>query len=374
MIDHIKKIDLKNKKVVLQLGFQNSLELYRQTIEYILKEGASLIIVGNIHDNTSLLAWVEEISQMSGREVSFLSHSIFEKTLPSKVEQFLNQKKIVLLENLSFYPEEYKGDSVLAQALARLADIYVNEAFELSYLSYASLIQLPDFMESAGGFHLMTEIEAIDKLKQKPLTVILGGDRVFDSVRLTLSFLDKAEHILISSKIAEAIFRVKGVSPGKEWPDDQVVRSIKKLDTTNPKLHLPMDVVTGPKSLDDSYRRIFAPGEVRKEDDIYDIGPATIQLFSEIISKSESLIWRGPLGLYAWPEFSQGTQAIIEAVVKNSNAFSVVGGREMVSFIEKLGLREKFDHVSSGGESMMRMAAGQELPALKALAGNKLIA
>ncbi len=373
MINHINKIDLKNRKIILQLGFQNPLELYRQTIEHILKEGSSLIIVGNIEDNTSLSAWIEEIGQISGREVSFLSHSIFEKTLPLRVKELLNQKKIVLLENLSFYPEESKGDSVLAQALSRLADVYINEAFELSYLPYASLIQLPDFMESAGGFHLMSEIEAIDKLEEKPLTVILGGDRIVDSIGLALIFLDKAKHVLVSSKIAEAIFRVKGVSPGREWPDDRAVRLIKKLDTTSPKLHLPVDVVTGPKSLEDSYRRIFAPGEVRKEDDIYDIGPTTIQLFSEIVSKSESLIWRGPLGLCAWPEFSQGTKAIAKEVSKNSKVFSMLGGREMISFIDKLGLRESFGYVSSGGESMMRMASGQELPALKALKGNKLI-
>ncbi len=373
MINTLKDLELKGKKVLLQLDFEEPLESYRETIEYLLKQSAAIIVVGSLRTGLSIAPWVDELEKVAGCSVAFLSHSVFEKAVPSQVEDALSEGKVVLLENLISYPEEKKGDSVLAQALSRFADVYVNEAFGLSHLAYASLVQLPDFLESAAGFNLMKEKEAIERLKENSLTVVLGGDKVVESLQLAFDFSDKADHILVSGKIAEAIFRVNGISPGKDWPNEQAVKLVKKLKLTDNKLHLPVDVVTGPKNLDDSYRRVFAPGDVRKEDDIYDIGPETIRLFSEVVNRSAALVWRGPLGLYTWPEFSRGTQALAEAVTEKQGMYSVVGGREMVSFLDKVGLSDKFSHVSSGGEAMMRLAAGRELPALKALSGDKLI-
>lgn len=373
MINSLDKINLKDKRAILQLDFDESFKSCRQTIEYLLKHKTSLIIIGSLEKEMSLMPWIDELEKITGRSVAFLDQSIFEKSFPDKVKNCLEQNQVVLLENLVIYPEEERGDSVLAQALSRLADIYVNEAFGTSYLSYASLTQLPDFLESAGGFDLLKEKNSIERLNDQAMTVVLGGDRVADTLRLLLMFLEKSEHILVSGKIAEAIFRVKGISPGRNWPDDQIVRLIKKINLADPKLHLPIDVVTGPKNLDDSYRRVFAPGEVRKEDDIYDIGPETIRLFKNIINHSKSLIWRGPLGLYAWPEFSRGTQAIAEAITQKTDLYSVVGGREIVGFLGKLNLLDKFSHVSNGGETMMRMAAGQKLPPFESLLSDNLI-
>lgn len=374
MINHLDKLSLGQKKVLLQLDFEQPLENFRPTIEHLVKNSASIIVIGTLNRETGLGSRVNELADITGRAVSFLSHSVFEKSLPGQVATLLDQGQIVLLENLAFYPEERKGDSVLAQALSRLADIYVNEAFRMSHRNYASLVQLPDFLESAGGLNLMEERRAIAALEEKDdLAVILGGDKITESLELAFSFLAKANHILVSGKIAEAIFRVKGISPGKDWPEDRAVRLIKKLDLTDSRLHLPVDVVTGPKNLDDSYRRVFAPGEVRKEDDVYDIGPETIRLFSEIIGRSQALVWRGPLGLHSWPEFGQGTRQIAESILTTKDIYSVVGGRETISFLRRIGQLQGFSHVSSGGESMMRLAAGQELPALRALSSDKLI-
>lgn len=372
MINSLDKINLKKKKVILQLDFEESFSSYRATIERLVKEEAKILIIGTLDGEVSLAPWTEELEQITGRPVEFLTHSIFEKSLPDKVDRSLTQNQVVLLENLAIYPEERRGEPVLAQALSRLGQAYVNEAFGLTYLPYASVNHLPDLLESAGGVGLMKEYEAGVHLSERPLTAIIGGDKIFESLELVLAFLEKGDHVLVSGKMAEAIFKVKGISPGKDWPEEESVKLINRLEITNTKLHLPVDVVTGPKELDDSYRRVFAPGDVRKEDDVYDIGPETIRLFSEIIAQSPALVWRGPLGLYTWPEFSRGTKEIAEVVANQPDIFSVVGGQETVAFLKKMGLINEFSHISSGGESIMRLAAGRELPGLKTLSTSKL--
>jgi phosphoglycerate kinase len=373
MINSVDKLDLKEKRVLLQINFDSSPYSYRQTIDYLLSQKAFLLLIGTTENDSSFLPWLDELEEMTGQSIPFLAQSIFEKSFSDRIKNCFDQNQIVLLENLAIYPEEKEGESVLAQALSRLADFYVNEAFGSSYLNHASLVLLPDFLESAGGFNLMKEREAIVALNNHPTTVILGGDKILESSKLLLSFLKKADHILVSGKIAEAIFRVRGISPGKEWPNNKIVRLINQIDLTDTRLHLPIDVVTGSKNLDDSYSRIFAPGEVRKEDDIYDIGPETIRLFQGIIDQSKALVWRGPLGLYTWPEFSKGTQAIAERIAQNEGLYSVVGGKETTFFLKKIGLLDKFSHVSEGGETMMQLAAGQKLSSLEALLRNKLI-
>ncbi|HQO27819.1 MAG TPA: phosphoglycerate kinase [Candidatus Pacearchaeota archaeon] len=373
MINSLDKINLKQKKVILQLDFEESFSSYRATIKKLIEEEARILVIGTLAGEVSLAPWAEELGQITGRPVDFLAHSIFEKSLPDQVERSFSQNQVVLLENLAIYPEERQGEPVLAQALSRLGQVYVNEAFGLTYLSYASINHLPNLLESAGGVGLIKEYEAGIYLSKRPLTAIIGGDKIFESLELVLAFLEKGDHVLISGKMAEAIFRVKGISPGKDWPEEESVKLINRLDITDTKLHLPVDVVTGPKGLDDSYRRVFAPGEVRKEDDVYDIGPETIRLFSEIIAQSPALVWRGPLGLYTWPEFSRGTKEIAEAIANQPDIFSVVGGQETVAFLKKMGLLNEFSHVSTGGESIMRLAAGRDLPGLKALSTSKLI-
>jgi phosphoglycerate kinase len=373
MINSIDSINLKGRKVILQLDFSRGLYFYSKTIKHVSEKSSALLIIGTLDSKRTFSSQAEEISEITGRPVSFVAQSVFEKKLPVTVEDAFKKKEIVLLENLSLLPEEIQGDSVLAQAVSRLGDLYVNECFKLSYQELASLNQIPDFLESAGGFNLMKEIKAANQVSREGLVVVLGGDKVLESIKLIAPLSGVAQHLLISGKIAESIFMVKGLSPGKEWPEEDAVRLINRLDLTSPKLHLPIDVVTGPKKLDDSYRRIFAPGEVRKEDDIYDIGPATIQLFSEIIRGAKSLVWRGPLGLNSWPEFSQGTQAIAQEVADQKNLFSILAGEELISFIEKNNFADKFNHLSTGAESMMRMIAGKEIAGLKSLASNQLI-
>lgn len=373
MIKSLNQVNLKKKKVVLQLDFEEQFSSYHSTISRLIQEDAQLVVIGTLESEISLASWAGELEEVAGRPVDFLAHSLFEKSLPQRADRSLAQNKVVLLENLAIYPEERRGEPVLAQALSRLGRVYVNEAFGLSYLPYASINCLPDLLESAGGVNFLKEYQAGEYLSERPLTAIIGGDRIIESVDLILAFLEKNDHVLVSGKIAEAIFRVKGISPGKDWPDEKAIKLINRIEITNTKLHLPVDVVTGPKVLDSSYRRVFAPGEVRKEDDVYDIGPETIRLFSEIIAQSPALVWRGPLGLYTWPEFSRGTKEIAEAIANQPDIFSVVGGQETVVFLKKLGLLSNFNHVSSGGEVIMRLAAGCQLPGVQALSTSKLI-
>jgi len=319
----LKDFNFKNKRVLVRCDFNvplgNQGEILddfriRQTlptIEYLIKEGAEMILMSHLGNPGG--KFVKELEM---------------KPIAEKLTELLGEK-VVLLENLRFSPGEEQNDENFARELAKTGDIYINDAFGVCHRNHASVVAITKYLPSAAGFLLEKEVKTLTNLMsspQKPLIAIIGGVKVETKVKLIDKISAVADFVLISGLVNKAII---GQKIQLKYPE---------------KIVAPVDEIGGGK----------------------DIGPATIGLFQEKISQARTIFWNGPLGKVEEKEFSAGTEEIAHAII-NSGAFSVVGGGETVEFVAKLGLTEKFGHISTGGGAMLAFLGGEKLPGLESL-------
>ncbi len=366
MTKNFKDINILGKKVLLRIDFEAPFERCLPSLEYALSQKAQVIILGSLKNpKESLGLTSNKLSKALNKPVDFIFSSFLEEETKEQIKN--SQDELILLENLSRYPEEINGDKGFARSLSELGDIFVNDAFEPSLQNYASITTLPSFLPSFAGFGLMEEIKTIGEKRKSPIVVIIGGNSIVPSISFVHQFLTKADCVLVGGKIAEVILRVKGMSIGKNWPDEETVQVVEQLELTNLKLHLPVDVVVAPRDFPNVYTRLAGPGGLRKEEDIFDIGPETVKLFSNIIKTAETIIWHGPLGMYELPKFNHGTKDVALAITRNENSFKLVGGKSTVDFLNEFNLAKKMSFLSKGGIAMMELFLKGSLPGIKAL-------
>jgi len=377
--------NFRNKRVIVRCDFNVSIKDGKvfgdfrikeviPTINHLTENEAKVILVSHLgqpkekESNYSLKPVALKLEELLGKNVKFLNDC-----QGSKVGREIKKMKvgqIVLLENLRFYPGEEQNDLKFAQALAKLGDIYISEAFSVSHRNHASIATLPKLMPSGIGFLFGREIMALAKIKEnpaRPLVVIIGGIKISSKIKVIERFLSKADHLLLGGKIANIILRVKGICLGKPWPEEDVIKIIEKLKLTDTKIHLPIDVIVSPNESGEVYIRETGPGNVRKEEGIFDIGPETVQTFKRIIEEGKTIIWSGALGMAENEKFRQGTKSIAEAIARNHQAFKVAGGGDTTKLLNQFGLSEKFSYISTGGGAMLNYLVGEKMPGIKAL-------
>jgi 3-phosphoglycerate kinase len=282
----------------------------------------------------------------------------------------MKEGDIILLENLRIYKEEEENNEEFAQKLSLFGEIYINDAFGCCHRAHASIVGIPKYLPAGAGLLLEKEIKILTEILEKPerpLVVIIGGIKIETKTKVIENFLKIADHLLLGSKIGEVILIAKGILVGRKFNDEKLLEKIKEIDLTSQKLHLPVDGQMSLATLDEKYFRVGGIGTVRKEEEIFDIGPETIDIFSKIIKEAKTIIWNGPLGYFERPPFDMGTKKIVEAIIKNHRAFKVAGGGETDSFLHQSGLREKFDYVSTGGGAFLEFLSGKKLPGIEAL-------
>lgn len=307
----LKDFDVKSKRVLIRCDFnipldeeENITDDFRikqtiPTIEYLLENEAKVILMSHLTGDRGLFV-IEE-----------------------RLKKYLGSKEFTLLENLRFNRGEEENDDNFAKELAKLGDIYINDAFGVCHRKHASVVGVPRYLPSGAGFLLEKEIEVLSKVlkdPERPLVVIIGGVKIESKAKVIEQFLEKADHVLIGGKMAEQI------------------------KNESNKLYIPVD-----------------------DRDGFDIGPRTIKIFSEIIKKAKTILWAGPLGKFEDPAYEQGTKKVAKLIVENNQAFKVVGGGDTIFALTKFGLRDKFDHISTGGGAMLQFLSGEELPGLRAL-------
>ncbi len=377
--------NFKNKKVIVRCDLNVSIKDGKvfddfrikeviPTINHLTENQAKVILISHLgqpkerESNYSLKPVAFKLEELLGKDVKFLNDC-----KGSKIEKEIKKMKagqIVLLENLRFYPGEEQNDLKFAQALAKLGDIYISEAFSVSHRNHASITSLPKLMPSGIGFLFGREIMALAKIREnptRPLVIIIGGIKISSKIRVIEKFLSKSDHLLLGGKIANIILRVKGICLGKPWPEEDVVKIIEKLKLTDTKIHLPIDVVVSPNESGEVYVRETGLGNVRKEEAIFDIGPETIQTFKRIIEEGKTIIWSGALGLAENEKFRQGTKSIAETIARNHQALRIAGGGDTRKLLNQFGLSEKFSYISSGGGAMLNYLAGEKMPGIEAL-------
>jgi len=383
----LKELNLKKKRVLVRCDFNvpldevglitddSRIKEVLPTIEYLLKTEAKVILMSHLDDPKGRVVEKLRLNEVQ-KKLSYYLKIPVAKTrdcIGKKVQESVMKMKpgeLLLLENLRFHKEEEENAISFSKELCKLGDIFINEAFGVCHRSHASIVGVPSFLTSAAGFLLEKEVRVFSKALEnpwRPLVVIIGGVKIDTKIKTIEKFLKTADHLLLGSKLAESILTVNGLLVGREFPEKEITSRIKKIKLTNPKIHLPTDGLMSLPSLQENYLRIGAIGTLRKEEEIFDIGPETARLFSEIIKTAKMIIWNGPVGFFEKPPFDKGTKKVAEAICKNYSAFKIAGGGETIMFLKKYGLIEKFDHVSIGGGAMLALLSGGKLPGLEAL-------
>jgi len=381
----INDFKLKDKKVLVRADFNVSLDdkgdvsddfrikAALPTIEHLIKEKAKTILISHLGDpeeddpkKCTLKPVAQRLEKLLKVKIKFLSDCIGPQI--EKETGLTRPGEIVLLENVRFHPEEKKNDNNFAKKLAKMGDIYLNEAFSACHRPHASIVGVPQFLPKGAGFLLEKEIKVLSKIKEKPerpLVIIIGGKKTAKIESLP-KFLEIGDYVLLNGFLSKSLLTAKGILINESFSDERVTKVSKKINFADRKLHFPKDALFS-LSKDWSYRRIGGLGTIKKEEEIFDIGPETIDIYSKIIEKAKTIFWAGPLGYFEVEKFERGTREIGEKIVRNYKAFKVTGGGETISALQKFDWMDKFDHISTGGSAMLKFLCGDKMPGIEAL-------
>jgi len=344
------------------------------TIECLIKKGAKVILMSHLGRPKGKVVKELSLSPVQEKLLEYLDLSVTKAKdcIGREIEKWtkeMQQGEILLLENLRFHKGETDNDLDFAKELAKLGDIFINDAFSVSHRAHASIVSIPKFLPSGIGLLFKEEIEALSKIlknPKRPLVGIIGGAKVATKIKPIRKFLERVDFLLLGGKIADVILRVKGISVGKPLPEPEIMEEIKALELTDLKLRLPVDVIA---ALNEVCVRSSGLGSVRKDELILDIGPETVKIFSQIIRGAKTIFWSGPLGKIEEKRFTMGTLGIARAIPQK--AFSVAGGRETVSFLQEYNLTKNFSYLSPAGGAMLEYLGEGSLPGVKALEESK---
>jgi phosphoglycerate kinase len=354
------------------------------TITKILNDGGSVILMSHLgrpkggpENKFSLKHILGDLSRMLDIEVKFADDCIGAEATDKAKN--LEPGQVLLLENLRFYPEEEKGDKEFAGKLAKLGDVYVNDAFGTAHRAHASTSIVAEFFptEKYFGYLMAEELKNAEKINnnaEKPFTAIMGGAKVSDKILLIESLLDKVDNLIIGGGMAYTFAKAQGGEIGTSLLEaDRMELCLELLEKAKAKgvnILLPVDTVIADKFDNDAQKKDVDSGQIPADWMGLDIGPKSITLFSEVIKKSKTLLWNGPMGVFEMANFEQGTRAIAEAVVaatKENDAFSLIGGGDSAAAIAKFGLEDEVSYVSTGGGALLEYMEGKELPGVKAI-------
>jgi phosphoglycerate kinase len=327
---------------------------------------------GQVVNELSLRPICDDLEIKLNQNIKLISKDI--KEITSK-DLFNNNEKIVVLENIRFYPEEEKNNPQFAKHLANLADIYVNDAFSCSHRAHASIDEITNFLPCYSGLQLDLEVGALKKITseiKKPITCIIGGSKVSSKINIIKNLIPKFDNIIIVGGMANNFIKYMGNQIGKSLKEencDPIIKEIISLsETKNCKIIYPQDAVVG-KNLNGS-PQTRELGEILFDEMILDIGPKTIRIIKNIIDKSNTILWNGPAGYFENPNFANGSIEIAKKIIENNKSnkiYSVAGGGDTVSLLNSLNAVNDFNFVSTAGGAFLEYLEGKELPGIKAL-------
>jgi phosphoglycerate kinase len=357
------------------------------TIEYALRHGARLILASHLgrpkgkpNPKMSLKPVAERLRMLLDKELTRGENVGFcpDCVGPEAVEMAgkLEKGQTLLLENLRFHAEEEANDEHFSKQLAQLCDFYVNDAFGTAHRAHASTVGITKFVQkSAAGLLMQKELEYMGKAMQhpeKPFLAILGGAKVSDKIEVIQSLMHKVDALMIGGGMAYTFLKALGEQIGKSLVEEDKIELAKQLlqeaKTRKLKFLLPVDHVVADKVDANAHPQIVAQGQsIPANMMALDIGPKTVELFSEEISRARTIVWNGPMGVFEMAPFAKGTFAVAKAVAENAGATSIVGGGDSVSAVKAAGVADKITHISTGGGASLEFLEGKVLPGVEAL-------
>ncbi|MEW5676493.1 phosphoglycerate kinase [Flavobacterium enshiense] len=358
------------------------IEAAKPTIDKILKDGGSVILMSHlgrpkgVEDKYSLKHIVAKTAEVLGVPVKFASDCIGD--IAEKAAADLQPGEVLLLENLRFYAEEEKGDVAFAEKLAKLGDIYVNDAFGTAHRAHASTTIIAQFFpeHKCFGILLAKEIESLNKVlntSEKPVLAVLGGSKVSSKITVIENVLDKIDHMIIGGGMTFTFIKAMGGNIGNSICEDDkmalALEILEKAKAKNVQIHLPVDVVAADAFSNEANTQIVDVNNIPDGWQGLDVGPKSLEALKSVVKESKTILWNGPLGVFELEKFAEGTITLgnfIAEATKNG-AFSLVGGGDSVAAVKQFGLEPKMSYVSTGGGAMLEMLEGKTLPGIAAI-------
>ena len=386
----VKDIDLKGKKVFVRCDFNVPMDEERNitdntrivaalpTIKYLLEQNCKIILAshlgrpkGEVKPEYSLAPVAKELSKLLNKEIIMAKDVIG----PDAMEKAKNLKEgeILLLENVRFHREETDNDPEFSKKLASMAEVFVNDAFGTAHRAHSSTTGIASYLPAVSGFLIEKELKFLgDALNnpERPFVAILGGAKVSDKIGVIDSLLEKVDTLIIGGGMAYTFFKAQGYEVGNSLCEldklDLARELMEKAKTKGVKLMLPVDTKVGKEFKVDTESKIVKYTEIPADWEGFDIGDETIKLFSDEIRKAKTVVWNGPLGLFEFPQFAIGTNAIAK-VLSEIDATTIIGGGDSAAAVEKAGLADKMTHISTGGGASLEFLEGKKLPGIEAL-------
>jgi len=387
----IKDIDVNGKRALVRVDFNVPLQdgqvtddrrirAALPTIKYLLENGASVVLMSHLgrpkdgpDPQFAMDPVAAKLSELLGRPVKKMDDCI-----GPDVEATVNAMQpgdVTLLENTRFYKEEKKNDPDFAAKLAKLGNVYVNDAFGSAHRAHASTAGVTDTLRPAvAGFLLEKELAYLGGAlanPAQPFLAIMGGAKISDKIAVIENLLEKVDSLLIGGGMANTFFVAQGYEVGSSLVEEEAIETAKKLlDAHADKLVLPVDCVVAAEFKADAESKVVPVDEVPEGWMILDIGPASIAHFSNRLAAAKTVVWNGPMGVFEFPKFAEGTFAVAKALSQLTEATTIVGGGDSAAAVEQSGLAAKISHISTGGGASLEFLEGKTLPGVAALDDN----
>ncbi len=387
----IRDVDVRGRKVLVRVDFNVPLEDGRvaddtriraalPTIQYLLDHGAAVILMSHLgrpkgqpNPKYSLRPVAEHLSALLGKPVKFSPEPVGPQA--EALARDLKPGEVLLLENTRFHPGERKNDPEFARQLAALAGpdgIFVNDAFGSAHRAHASVVGVAQYLPAVAGFLMEKELDFLGRLltaPERPFVAILGGAKISDKIGVIRSLLQKANKLLVGGGMANTFFKAQGYEVGDSLVEEDALEEAKALLAEGQdKLVLPADAVIADRFAADAERKVVPVDQVPQGWRILDIGPETVARFKEELQGAKTVFWNGPMGVFEFPAFAEGTFAIARALAELEGAVTVIGGGDSVAAVKQAGVADKITHISTGGGASLEFVEGKELPGVAVLA------
>jgi len=385
----MKDIDVKGKRVFVRVDFnvpmaegaitdETRIRAAIPTIEYLVEQGAKVILAshlgrpkGEVKEDMRLTAVGVRLAELMGQPVTKLDESIGQEVEEAVAN--MQNGDIILLENVRFHAGEEKNDPALAEQFAKLADVYVNDAFGAAHRAHASTEGIAKYVPAVSGYLMQKELDVLGKAlsnPERPFTAIIGGAKVKDKIGVIESLLEKVDHLIIGGGLSFTFIKAQGYDIGKSLLEEDKIdlakSFIEKAKAKGVQLHMPIDAVVANEFSKDAETQIVDVDAIPADWMGLDIGPKTAAKYAEVIKDSKLIIWNGPMGVFEMDKFANGTKTVANAMA-TTTGYTVIGGGDSAAAVEKFEVADKMDHISTGGGASLELMEGKELPGIVAL-------
>ena len=383
----VRDIDVQGKRVLVRVDFNvplsegdvtddTRIQAALPTIRYLLEQGATAILAshlgrpkGQVVDDLSLKPVAQRLSDLLGRSVTMLGDCIGPDV--EAAVRAAGPGDLLLLENTRFHPGEKSNDPAFAARLAALADLYVNDAFGSAHRAHASTEGVAHLLPAVAGFLMQKELDFLGSAlasPRRPFVAILGGAKISDKIGVIEHLLGKVDALLIGGGMANTFLKADGYDVAESLVEEKSLEMARDLlRRAGERLAMPVDVTVADRFDADAFSQVVIVADVPPRWRILDIGPRTLELFHDRLQGARTVVWNGPMGVFEFPKFALGTEAVARMLAALPGATTIIGGGDSAAAVKRTGLADKMSHISTGGGASLEFLEGKTLPGVAAL-------